>query len=140
MIRYVLHGTSGPGDEPDDENPLSHFSGQMRWEIGYDPRWFTFFATLLDEDADEVSATVFEVGAGPCECSTIEALNRELDAMTMWVPPAVAAGLRSAQRRLLAGHMGEPHEEVHRRRRTVRHAAFVEFAAYWIRPTIRPPA
>jgi hypothetical protein len=30
-VRLVLHGTSGPGDEPNDEDPLSHFSTDMRW-------------------------------------------------------------------------------------------------------------
>jgi hypothetical protein len=140
MSRYVLRGTSGPGDEPNDEDPLSHFSTEMRWEIGYDPQWFTFYATLLDDDADDEASPVFEVGAGPFECPSVEALNHELDAITMWVPPAVAAVLRNAQRRHLAGHMGEPRGEVDRRRRTVRHAAFVEFVAYWILPIIRSQA
>ena len=83
MSQYVLRGTSGPGDEPNDEDPLSHFSIDMRWEIGYDPQWFTFYAALLDEDADDVASPVFEVGAGPCECATVEALNRELDAVNL---------------------------------------------------------
>jgi hypothetical protein len=139
MSCYVLRGTSGPGDEPNDEDPLSHFSTDMRWEIGYDQRWFTFYALLLDEDADGEASPVFEVGSGPCECPTVEALNRELDAMAMWVSPAVATGLRNAQLRHLAGHMGGPRVEVDQRRRTARRAAFVEFVTNWIRPTIRPP-
>jgi len=56
MSQYVLRGTSGPGDEPNDEDPLSHFSIDMRWEIGYDPQWFTFYAALLDEDASRFEA------------------------------------------------------------------------------------
>jgi hypothetical protein len=53
MSWYILRGTSGVGDEPNEENPLSHFGTDMRWEIGYDPKWFTFWARLLDEDPDE---------------------------------------------------------------------------------------
>jgi hypothetical protein len=43
----------------------------------------------------------------------------------MWVPPAIAAGLRAVQRHHLAGEPDEPREEVERRRRAVRHAGFV---------------
>jgi hypothetical protein len=48
----------------------------MRWEIGYDPKWFTLWARLLDEDPDEdltsaeKASPVFEVGRGPYECPT----------------------------------------------------------------------
>ncbi len=50
MSWYTVHGTCGVGDEPNDENPLSHFGTDMRWEIGYSRRWFTFWARLMDED------------------------------------------------------------------------------------------
>jgi hypothetical protein len=143
MTCYILHGTLGVGDEPNDENPLSRFGTDMRWEIGYDPRRFTFYAVLLDEDPDDELAgdekwqPVYEVGTDPGECPTVEALNRELDAMCMWIPPAVVAGLRAAQRRHLAGALGESREECEQRRRAGRHAAFVEFLRYWIRPAVR---
>ncbi len=143
MTRYILRGTLDVGGEPNDENPLSRFDTDMRWEIGYDPQRFTFYALLLDEDPDdelpreERWEPVFEVGTEPYECPTVEALNRELDAMCMWVPQAVAAGLRAVQRRHLAGELGEPRAQVERRRSAVRHAAFAKFLTYWIRPTVR---
>ena len=81
MSWYILHGTCGVGDEPNEENPLSHFGTDMRWEIGYSQRWFTFWARLLDEDPDEdltrdeAAEPVFEIeavrtGARTWTCST----------------------------------------------------------------------
>ncbi len=142
MSWYILRGTLGFGDEPNEENPLSHFSTDMRWEIGYDRQWFTFWARLLDEDPDEElpreerAQAVFEVGTAPYECPTVEALNRELDAMTMSVPPALAAALRDEQRRHLAGELGESREAVEQRRRVVRQVVFVEFLKNEIRPVV----
>ncbi len=101
MSWYILHGTCGVGDEPNDENPLSHFGTDMRWEIGYSRRWFTFWAQLLDEDRDEdltpveAAEPVFEVGTGPYECPDLDILDRELAAMTMSVPPTIANCLAS---------------------------------------------
>ncbi len=109
MSWHILHGTLGLRNEPNEESPLSHFSTDMRWEIGYDRRWFTFWARPLDEDPDEDlsrderARPFFEVGTDPYECPTVDALNRELDGMTMSIPPALAAALRDEQRRHLAG-------------------------------------
>ncbi len=133
MSWYILHGTCGVGDEPNDENPLSHFGTDMRWEIGYSRRWFTFWARLLDEDPDvdltpnEAAEPVFEVGTGPYECPDLDVLDRELGAMTMSVPPGIAFILRDEQRRHLAGELGESRELVEWRRRVVRHAAFHQY-------------
>ncbi len=130
MSWYIMHGTCGVGDEPNEVSPLSHFGTDMRWEIGYSRRWFTFWARLLDEDPDEdltpdeTAGPVFEVGSGPYECPDLDMLNRELAAMTMSIPPAIASRLRDEQRRHLAGELGEAREDVEWRRRKVRHAAF----------------
>ena len=100
MSWYILHGTLGLGDEPNEENPLSHFSTDMRWEIGYDPKWFTFWARLLDEDPDEdltlgeAASPVFQVGMDAYECPDVASLNRELTAMSMSIPADVAAALQ----------------------------------------------
>ena len=51
-------------------------------------------------------------------------LNRELAAMTMSVPPAIASRLRDDQQCHLAGELGESPEDVEWRRRIVRQAAF----------------
>jgi len=131
------------GDEPNDENPLSHFGTDMRWEIGYDVQRFTFYARLREMDPDaelppeERWEPVFEAGTEPYEWPTVEDLDRELDAQCMWLPADVAAGLAEVQRRHLAGELGEPADQVERRRRAVRHAAFIDFLKYWIRPTVR---
>ncbi len=130
MSWYILRGTCGVGDEPNDENPLSHLGTDMRWEIGYSRRWFTFWARLLHEDPDEdvtpaeVAEPVFEVGSGPYECPDLDMLNRALAAMTTSIPPAIASPLREEQRRHLAGELGESREDIEWRFRIVRQAAF----------------
>jgi hypothetical protein len=133
MSWYILHGTSGLGDEPNAEYPLSRFSTDMRWEIGYDPRWFTFWARLLDEDpsddltADEKAEPIFDVGSGPHECADLDTLNRELAAITMSVPASIAGALREEQRRHLAGELGESHRVVDARRLSMRQVVLVQY-------------
>jgi hypothetical protein len=133
MSWYILHGTLGLGDEPNEENPLSHFSTDMRWEIGYDPKWFTFWARLLDEDPDEdltpaeQANPVFEVGTGPYECPDLAALNRELAAMSMSIPADLGAVLQEELRRHLVGELGEPREVVAERQRLLRALVFHEY-------------
>ena len=101
MSTYVLRGTCGYADEPTDENPLSHFSTDKCWEIGYDGHGF--WARLVDDDPDEVltreeaAEPIFEVYG----CADVGALNRELAAMSMWVPDDLAADLEEEQRRHL---------------------------------------
>lgn len=103
MSTYVLRGTSGYADEPNDENPLSRFSSDVCWEIGYDEHGFR--ARLVDDDPDEdltpdeAAEPIFEVYG----CADLGALNRELAAMAMWVPESIAAALEDEQRRHLVG-------------------------------------
>jgi hypothetical protein len=54
----------------------------------------------------------------------MDMLDRELDIITMSVPPAIAAVLRDEQRRHLAGEVGESRLAVEERCRVARQFAF----------------
>lgn len=128
MSRHELRGTAGWDDCDDGESSMGT---DFRWEFGYDPGGFTYYAQLYDDapmdDPDcppteeEREQPIVWIGQMPLSVLSVEELEREMD---LELPAELVAQLREERERHLAGQLGEPAHVVRERLLTIREIEF----------------
>lgn len=128
MSRYELRGTAG-WDQCDDQT--STLGRDFRWELGYSPERFTYYAELWDEapmddpecppTAEDLARPILTIGVMPLSVLSVEELEREMDTE---LPDELLAKLREERERHLAGQLGDPIHVVRERLLTFRELTF----------------